>query len=294
LKLLGKLKDPEVARRTGRTQSAVIWRRRCLGISHAPLAHRPWTKAEEKLLTLPDCVSAPLLNLPKWIVVARRRKLGIPGINPRVREWTPMEDKILANHSIEAAARRLGRTLSSVLGRRVKLGIKRSDPAHRRWPKGEEALLGTMSDELLAKRLKRTVNAVQLRRRQLDVRMFGTWRAAREGEQGWAKGKGSSTLRPTKGWRHWTANEDKLLGRYSNAEAARRLGRSLDSVSLRRSRMGISSPPAQGLWTKKEEALLGTMTDRELARVLGRTELAVVSRRAKLGISKYGGGGMES
>src|SRR5207249_5735360 len=79
-------------------------------------------------------------------------------------------------------------------------------------------------------------------------------------------------------------------------------GRTLDSISSRRQRLGFphlkhkpwkksGSPPRSsrsgGFWTKAEDALLGTMPDRRLAKKLGRSFKAVRARRHAKRISFY-------
>ena len=86
----------------------------------------------------------------------------------------------------------------------------------------------------------------------------------------------------------WTLHEQALLGKMPDVEAAKRLGRTLVAVRLRRSRLGIPEygQPARRhhSWTSEELALLGTMPDRLVARELRRTLIAVTGRRGKLGI----------
>ena len=83
----------------------------------------------------------------------------------------------------------------------------------------------------------------------------------------------------------WTLQEQALLGKMSDAEVARRVGRTFCAVRNHRNRLGIPNfaHPSQR-WTPEEVALLGTLPDRLLARKLRRTRLAVARRRSKLGI----------
>lgn len=61
--LLGKVPDPEIARRTGRNYQAVHFMRRKLGISNSAGLLHPWTKAEDRLLgTASDPEIARKLN----------------------------------------------------------------------------------------------------------------------------------------------------------------------------------------------------------------------------------------
>jgi hypothetical protein len=75
---LGCVLDEEVARRTGRSLSAVMNRRYALGIPTANPEFRRWTSAEEKVLgTKPDREVASLLKRSVKSIIYRRLKLGI-------------------------------------------------------------------------------------------------------------------------------------------------------------------------------------------------------------------------
>jgi hypothetical protein len=86
----------------------------------------------------------------------------------------------------------------------------------------------------------------------------------------------------------WTPQELALLGKMPDAELAKRLGRTVGAVALRRSRLNIANygHPAGKFkrWTPGEVALLGTVPDRLLARKLKRTRIAVNCKREQLGI----------
>src|SRR5207253_2453423 len=89
--------------------------------------------------------------------------------------------------------------------------------------------------------------------------------------------------------------ELRLLGKVSDAEAASRLKRTLESVRSMRRKLGIPARPAnwkplpkgkgarpslrQALWLPEEDALLGTIPDEKLARKLGRPVATVTRRR---------------
>ena len=79
----------------------------------------------------------------------------------------------------------------------------------------------------------------------------------------------------------WPAEEIAMLGKSSDAQVARRLGRSVTSVKTRRLRLGLASSCHR--WTPAEDVLLGKFPDETLARRLGRTVMGVQARRAKLG-----------
>ncbi len=93
-------------------------------------------------------------------------------------------------------------------------------------------------------------------------------------------------IRLPAGLRRWTANETKLLGKFSDAELARRLGRTLGQARIQR--LAHKIPPLKPrpkfrYWTPGEIRLLGTMPDADLARKLERTLSSVQSQRILLG-----------
>lgn len=82
------------------------------------------------------------------------------------------------------------------------------------------------------------------------------------------------------------------MGKASDEETARRLHRTLQSVKVRRSRLGLPRvAPARRDWTVAEEAILGTAPDDAVARRLGRSPKAVGGRRKALGIAQFRDGG---
>ena len=90
---------------------------------------------------------------------------------------------------------------------------------------------------------------------------------------------------PRPRFRKWTHEQDKLLGSLPDEEAAQRLRRTLDSVKLRRCRLGIPVPnPKYRAWEPDHERLLGTVADEEVVRLTGHTIGSVKARRSILGI----------
>ncbi|HZZ77570.1 MAG TPA: hypothetical protein VFE62_03570 [Gemmataceae bacterium] len=81
--LLGTMLDREVSRRIGRSERAVVDRRRVLGVApftkrSAPRGHANWSPAQDRLLgTMPDVELARKLRCSPMSVFYRRRKLGI-------------------------------------------------------------------------------------------------------------------------------------------------------------------------------------------------------------------------
>ncbi len=83
----------------------------------------------------------------------------------------------------------------------------------------------------------------------------------------------------------WAADEERLLGTVSDQDLARRLGRSLRAISLRRRKLRIPKFHSQRRpWTQAEDALLGTMSDRKFARKFKRGVRSVIVRRCGKGI----------
>jgi hypothetical protein len=83
----------------------------------------------------------------------------------------------------------------------------------------------------------------------------------------------------------WTPEEDALLGRFTDAEVARKLGYAATRVRRRRRLLRLpSNNPDHRHWTKKEIALLGTRPDREVAPLVNRSLSNVRYKRLQLGI----------
>lgn len=90
--------------------------------------------------------------------------------------------------------------------------------------------------------------------------------------------------------RSWTPEEDALLRAHpdlSNAELARRLGRTVPSVANRRQRLGLTGPKGPP-WTPEDDQRLGELWGQrpasEIARILSRSLDAVVLRAKRLGL----------
>jgi len=76
-----------------------------------------------------------------------------------------------------------------------------------------------------------------------------------------------------------------LLGTEPDRKLARRLGRTLAAVQVRRIKRKIPSAlPTARRWTAREDALLGTKADAEVGRLLGRGTAGVRRRRRLLHI----------
>lgn len=70
----------------------------------------------------------------------------------------------------------------------------------------------------------------------------------------------------------WRPEDDNLLGKYSDDDVARFLKVSVQSLVMRRSKLGLRIRDSKVRpWTSEEEALVGTKPDAEVARILGRS-----------------------
>src|SRR2546430_7291858 len=77
----------------------------------------------------------------------------------------------------------------------------------------------------------------------------------------------------------WTLREIKLLGTRPDAEVARKIGRTVEAVSLKRQALDIGAP-LQPPWRDEEIKLLGTQPDRAVSKLIGRS-LAAGSRKKR-------------
>ena len=92
---------------------------------------------------------------------------------------------------------------------------KRREPTGNRWKPDEDALLGTMRDSETAKRTGRSVESVRSRRDHLGISNFFKRRL------------------PSKP-PHWTPKKEKLLGKISDSEAAKKLKTTVSIIRTRR------------------------------------------------------------
>jgi hypothetical protein len=74
-----------------------------------------------------------------------------------------------------------------------------------------------------------------------------------------------------------------LLGKFPDAEVARRTGHPVLSVKNTRCKIGIPCAERRNRpWTEEEDRLLGQMSDEELARRSGRSKATIRHRRTAL------------
>jgi len=163
---------PEAVRQLTRTRTAILVRRRILGIRQ--IVRRSWTPAEDRLFAeLNDNELAEKLGRTISSVENRRTRLKIPVPKPGWRFFTPEDDALLGTAPDVEIAKRLGRHPASVQTRRLRLGLRKTNPRKRRpWTPQEDAILGTASDTEIAALLDRHIATVCVRRQQLGVSNF--------------------------------------------------------------------------------------------------------------------------
>jgi hypothetical protein len=245
--------------------------------------HPDWTLEEDRLLgTEPDAVLARKFGRPVSTVRSRRRMKRIR----LKKDWRPEDDKILGTRKDSEVALLLGRSTTNVNWRRQKLGIPpKAKP--RPWTPEEEALLGSKPDKELALAFRRTEKAVEARRCQLGRpkpdAAFKVIRLA--SPDGGDPQPGTPHAKPGARYCTWAAEEDALLGKFTDEEVARKLGYSLGRVRRRRQRLRLrSGNPKHRHWTTEEIALLGTSPDREVGKLVNRTLENVRCKRLEMGI----------
>jgi hypothetical protein len=132
-------------------------------------------------------------------------------------------------------------------------------------------------------------NALSNRRRAFAAKSMLGERVAQLSPSKWL------TSWPRSTWQHlkrsalaraWPAWQLQLLGTALDEEVAARIGRTVNAVRVRRTRLGIPNPGGRG-WTVAELAPLGTAPDEEIAAQVGRTSAAVAQKRCKLGIPTF-------
>jgi len=272
-RLLGTKSDKVLARKFGRSVSAVRHRRWKKRIR----VKKDWRPEDDKILgTRTDHDVALFLGRSHTNVAWRRRKLGVPP-KAKPRPWTQEEEALLGAKPDKELARMFGRTVVAVEARRIQLGRTKPDAVFKviklaaphdqppapgnakrgarycTWTSEEDGLLGKLTDEDVARKLGYPVPRVRRRRRLL----------------------GLPSCNPNH--RHWTKEETALLGARSDREVAQLVNRSVGNVRYKRIELGIPfCNPHYEVWKPSELALLGKLPDEEVAR---RTEHSLTSVR---------------
>lgn len=268
----------------GWSHKRIHTRRRQLADGKVRKQQPEWTLEEDRLLgTKPDEALARKFGRPVSAVRHRRGKKRIR----LKKDWRPEDDKVLGTRTDHEIALLLGRSVTNVAWRRNKLGIPPKAKA-RPWTPEEESLLGQKPDQELARKFGRTVVAVEARRIQLNRpkpdAVFKVVKAIASRSQ---RGQPANAVnvKPGAAYCTWTAEEDALLGKFTDEQVARKLGYRVTRVRRRRHLLGLSSNnPSHRHWTKEEIALLGTRPDREIAPLVNRSLENVRYKRLALKI----------
>jgi hypothetical protein len=279
-RLFSEKSDRELRAILGWGRKRIRTRRRQLAGGKAK-KHEEWTLEEDRLLgTKPDHVLARMF---KRSVKAVRGRRGTKHIRVK-KDWRPEDDRILGTRTDREVALLLGRSLTNVAWRRKKLGIPPKAKPHR-WTLEEEALLGSKPDMELARLFHRTVMAVVLRRISLGRSKPDALHRIIKVVAPRGQSPTTGNARPGAAYCTWTAEEDALLGKFTDEEVARKLGCPVTRVSRRRRLLRLPScNPNHRQWTKEEIALLGTRPDREVAPLVNRSLSSVHYKRHQLRI----------
>ncbi len=224
--------------------------------------------------------------------------------------WQEWEIKFLGKIPDKEVARRTGRKIEAVGIKRRNLGrnyykLPNVSPG-RKWSKEDLALLGTAMDSVIAKKLNCTTEAIKYQRDKKGVpafRQLHFWTKAEDKivmgysckEAVWRLNLPQHAIESRRRSlragnvgipaRKWPAQETALLGKYTDTQLARKLGRSRGTVTWKRRALHIHAKGDYSRrWTPEEERRLGTMPDAQLAPVLKRGIKSLQMRRLKLRI----------
>jgi hypothetical protein len=279
-----RLPVAEVAARLGRSDDAVVSRRRALGIPprRAPL---PWSPKEDALLKLAASQGVPATALAKYlgrsIWQVRGRQRAVIGLGPSPRPYTPQEDDLLRAYlargeGLSALSRELDRSVDALRLHAQRLGVYQPKP-RRSWSDWEDAAIrdgytAAMPCTEIARELPlRTPQSVAARARTIGLTTYA---------------------------RRWTARDDQRLRAIGVngipiEQAALQLGRTPEALRIRAGRLGTIPPiplvsPRSGLrWTVEDDDLLRlhkALNPARLAQLLGRSDAAVCRRLCALGL----------
>src|SRR5258706_1258918 len=120
LRLLGRIRDEELAKLIRRGVTAVAGKRESLGIPiFAPQRIR-WSKREIEMLgRRPDPVVAGMLGRSRYPVQLKRHSLHIPQCWEGRRSWTRADEALLGTMRDADVAKKLGRTVFGVRTQRL-------------------------------------------------------------------------------------------------------------------------------------------------------------------------------
>ncbi len=231
-RLFASKSNAELRAILGWSSNRVRARRRQLASGKIHKLPAEWTTEEDRLLgTKPDRVLAREFGRSVSAVVNRRKQKHIRILKP----WRPEDEKVLGTRTDHEIALLLGRSPGNVAVHRKKLGIP-AKAKPRVWTADEEAALGTKSDDQLARVFRRTVGAVEARRMESGIpkpnALFKVIKVV--GPKG-CGGDRATAVNAEPGARYctWTAEDDALLGKFTDLEVARKLGCSVARVRRR-------------------------------------------------------------
>jgi hypothetical protein len=273
-----------IAERLGRSEDAVVARRRALAIARRDGG---WSAPQDALILaaarggLPaSAVAAAMGMAPDRVRRRRARLVGARKAPPRydAADDAAIVDALAASADLHALGERLGRSPEALRLRARKLGVH-DPPGRRRWTAAEDDALRAgyrdgHSCRQIAERIGggRSVAAVAARARKLGLSTYG---------------------------RCWSPGDDERLRilvqrRVGLDAAALTLARTPEAVRQRARKLGLAPPrsAARGRtgepWTAREDAVLHAHHAAHpiaLASALGRSDSAVHARMRALAIN---------
>lgn len=255
LSLLGTMPDKELAERLG-LHHATVWRERTRQKRGAWTARQSavtWTpEALAQLGRVSDYQLALQLGVNSGVVRGKRCSLGIPSGSPRPRRvWTEAEVTLLGTASDQEMAEQLGCTSSQIFHARKQRNILHFRPVH--WADAVFQQLGVVPDTQIAQVAGISASAVwdERKRRGIPAARVSPWFDGHLAELGTkpdsqiakqhgvsiatvAKLRQAHGIPPNTKRRAWRPEELELLGKFSDAEVARRTGRTKSGVSMER------------------------------------------------------------
>ncbi len=173
LRLVGRIRDEELAKLLRRSPSAVAAKRESLDIPIFSRQRILWSSREIELLgKRPDAVVAPMLGRTRYAVQLKRHSLKIPQCWENRRAWTPSEDALLGTMRDAELARKLKRSVLSVRSRPNDNTKIRFNQTPKHWTSTELRLLGRVPDAEIARRSGRFLASVRNKRVQLGIARF--------------------------------------------------------------------------------------------------------------------------
>jgi len=223
--LLGTISDYAIAKRLGICRDTVYWERKRRGIEPWRLHKLPdsiWSPTViSKMGEISDKSLADEIGVSQATVSTKRQMLGIPSFVTH-RAWDAGEVAMLGTAPDKEVAQLIGREVEHVRAARQFRGI----PVHRaeRWVESVAHQLGVIIDADIAAAVGVLPEAVANARRKRGIPPARQY-----------KGENFSSSPPRSRQRKpWAPEEISLLGKISDAEVARRTGRTKSGVTMER------------------------------------------------------------